>query len=115
MWQARVVGLRSVERWATGLERQFKIGRLKIKIDDNRSLEYRCRLKIVPGDRGLWYGSAASLRPCAFLLVLPGARGAGALQNGLDCLHLVFCDHMLGRIVHCLLFGKSNAARSCCA
>ena len=46
---------------------------------------------------------AAPLLPCASLRVLPGARGAGTLRNGLNWLCLLFCDQMVRRVMHCLL------------
>ena len=56
---------------------------------------------------------AAPLRPCASLRVLPGAKGAGPLRNALGWLCLLFCDQMVRRIVHCLLW-KSNVAMLLC-
>ena len=56
---------------------------------------------------------AAPLRSCAFLLALPGTMRADLLRNGLGWLCLVFRDHMLGRIVRCVLW-KSPVAMLLC-
>ena len=56
---------------------------------------------------------AAPLRSCASLLALPGARRADLLRHGLNWLCLVSCDHMLGRIVRCVIWKGPVAMLLC--